>query len=310
VRLTRFGLVLGLVLLSTVSVASAQGSLDLVELSNGGFVRGTVLVYEPGQPVVVQLPNGTTRTLQPNEVARVRMGGAAAPSPPSSAPPRPPSAPPRPPVAAPPAQAAPSIAPAARAPGDDAARRLVSAPPAESGAWRLDDGRDGEDWPDLTERYGYRPRGVVHFGVAGGIGVVSAFGPYNLEGTGFGAEAAAVLELRPDSLSPYRLRFEGVLGVVAHQSGFRVPYVLRVFFLGLDLHDWVVWRFGGEIGGHAGQVSDIGNDGLYAGPVTELALTPADRRLEIGVLFGSPFAFGTYDWVASFQATVRLSYLF
>ncbi len=68
--------------------ALAQGT-DVVMLANGGRLRGTVEVYEPGADVVIVLSDGTRRTVPAAEVAQVVFGDApATPStPPTTTPP-------------------------------------------------------------------------------------------------------------------------------------------------------------------------------------------------------------------------------
>lgn len=71
---------LALALIATVAVAStaaAQTPPDLVELTNGGVLRGTVVENIPGDHVTVQLATGEVRTLSAAEVARVTLGSAA-----------------------------------------------------------------------------------------------------------------------------------------------------------------------------------------------------------------------------------------
>ena len=76
-----------LVWLSAAS-ALAQGT-DVVMLANGGRLRGTVEVYEPGADVVIVLSDGTRRTVPAAEVAQVVFGDAPAttPSTPPTTPP-------------------------------------------------------------------------------------------------------------------------------------------------------------------------------------------------------------------------------
>lgn len=59
------------------SIAAAQTPPDVVELANGGSVRGTVVENIPGDHVTVQLVTGEMRTFAAAEVARVTMGSAA-----------------------------------------------------------------------------------------------------------------------------------------------------------------------------------------------------------------------------------------
>ena len=88
---------------ATTASAQAAGN-DVVALQNGGRLRGTVMEYEPGVRVVIQMADGTTRTIAGAEVASVVFADAAAataptpqPTPPTSEPvaaaPSPPSEP-------------------------------------------------------------------------------------------------------------------------------------------------------------------------------------------------------------------------
>jgi hypothetical protein len=58
---------------------------DIVHLRNGGFVRGTVEEYEPGGPVVLRKSDGTVRTVEAEDVARVEIAGAPEPAPSNAA---------------------------------------------------------------------------------------------------------------------------------------------------------------------------------------------------------------------------------
>lgn len=293
---------------ASFSSAYAQAPLDVVELTSGGFVRGTVLVYEPGQPVVVQLPNGTTRTFGPSEVARVRVAGAADAPAPAPAP----AERPQPPAAAPAEVRA--LAQRLSQPGAAGASLIVSAPDLVGGEWRMDDGAgDAGAWPDVDPRY--RPHGDVHVGFAGGVGVNhvvldSAF-PRRTTTTGARVEVAALLDMRPSGWSPYRFRAEAVLAFMNTdpQTGL-LSFFLRLYPLALDLGDSLVLRIGAEIGGrHMDEA--LGNQlAFFAGPLIEVAVTLLDRRLEIGAMFGFPFLRQTLQAGVTFESTLRGAYLF
>jgi len=296
--------------------AHAQAPLDLVELTNGGFLRGSVLAYEPGRPVVVQLPDGTTRTLAPGEVARVRLGGVESRS--TVAPePSPEVTAPAPAVEAVPAEPTPE--PAA-APSGPAVALAISAPELDGGVWRMNDGAgDASPWPDFEAAA--RPSyGVVHFGIAAGVGVNHRFAQTGevSNTTGVRVEVAAFLDVRPVSSVPYRLRLEAALGFMNNDPGFGVVNFLARFYpLALDLGDYVTWRVGGELGGR--YVDSWGGRFAYrlnqllleGGPCTEVALTLLDRRFEIGALFELPVVEGRVSGaVIGLGATLRASYLF
>ncbi len=61
------------------SVASAQTPPDVVELRNGGMVRGTLIENLPGDHVTIQLATGEVRTFPAAEVLRVGPGASSAP---------------------------------------------------------------------------------------------------------------------------------------------------------------------------------------------------------------------------------------
>ncbi|MGE0790685.1 MAG: hypothetical protein AB7S26_33735 [Sandaracinaceae bacterium] len=61
---------LGAMLLAATP-ARAQCPLDTVELTSGGFVRGTILEYQPQGGLVIDLPTGERRALRPTEIASV-----------------------------------------------------------------------------------------------------------------------------------------------------------------------------------------------------------------------------------------------
>lgn len=135
-----------LIALAAASPASAQSG-DVVMLANGGRLRGTVEVYEPGADLVIVLPDGTRRTVPAADVAQVIFGdaaGLAAPPPPAAPPPTtppvetaPPTLPPDPatapaiiaPLPAPPAPGpAPMVIPPSAGPAPGAPPRGYGAP--------------------------------------------------------------------------------------------------------------------------------------------------------------------------------------
>lgn len=67
--------------LLVASAVSAQTPPDVIELRNGGTVRGTLVENLPGDHVTIQLTTGEVRTFAASEVLRVGTGEAAAPSP-------------------------------------------------------------------------------------------------------------------------------------------------------------------------------------------------------------------------------------
>lgn len=294
--------------------AHAQAPLDLVELTNGGFLRGSVLAYEPGRPVVVQLPDGTTRTLAPGEVARVRLGGVESRS--TVAPePSPEVTAPAPAEEAVPAEPTPE--PTA-APSGPAVALAISAPELDGGIWRMNDGAgDEHGWPEL-ERPG-PTHSVLHFGLAAGVGVNHRFpgGFEEVDTTGARVEIAAFLDVRPVHWALYRFRVEGALGLMNNDPRFGVVnFLLRFYPVALDLGDYVAWRVGAELGGRYGDI--WGSYGyrlntflLEGGPCTEVALTLLERRFEVGVLFELPVAEGRYSGaIIGLVSTLRASYLF
>ena len=91
--LPSMGLALALALLPQVVAAQAVGG-DLVILNNGGRLRGVVSEYDPGVRVVIQLPDGTARTVVAADIASVTFADAlASPTPTVAAVPEVPAAP-------------------------------------------------------------------------------------------------------------------------------------------------------------------------------------------------------------------------
>ena len=88
------------------ALIAASPQFDTVYTADGGRLIGTV-VEESAQGISVQLPDGTTRRLAPNEVSRIEYadGSVSTPSRPAPPPPayRPPAYAPPPPSYAPPA---------------------------------------------------------------------------------------------------------------------------------------------------------------------------------------------------------------
>lgn len=103
--------------LAVPAIAHAGDSDDTVFLKNGGRVRGTVLVEDPGKGVTIKLADGTTRTVPAADVKNVQYGAppsAPAPAPASAG--APVAVAPPPPGMAPPESAAAAPAPVAAAP--------------------------------------------------------------------------------------------------------------------------------------------------------------------------------------------------
>jgi hypothetical protein len=73
----RWVLISALLALGTTTANAQSVSLDVVELQNGGRLRGTVMEYEPGVRVVIQMADGTTRTIAGAEVASVAFARPA-----------------------------------------------------------------------------------------------------------------------------------------------------------------------------------------------------------------------------------------
>jgi hypothetical protein len=128
-------------------VAAQSATPDLVVLSNGGRVRGVVTDFEPGVRVVVQMPDGTSRTYHGTEIAGVTFGDAAPP----------PSATPLPTATVPGAPLSAAPPPVAEDAGASAPTRWSSPRTFESphGEWT----NSARGW---TQRL---PRGPFHFGL-------------------------------------------------------------------------------------------------------------------------------------------------
>lgn len=91
-------LALGLCLSSTAARAEDPGQ-DEVALKNGGSIRGTVVVFEPGKSVEIVVTGETQPRVVPwSEVEQVQKGKYAPASAPAAAPPSAPAATPAPPA--------------------------------------------------------------------------------------------------------------------------------------------------------------------------------------------------------------------
>jgi hypothetical protein len=116
--------------LAVPAIAHAGDSDDTVILKNGGRVRGTVLVEDPGKGVTIKLADGTTRTVPAADVKNVQYGAPAAAPAPAAPAPAAAGAPVA--VAPPPAGMAPPDSTAAPAPAPVAAAPFAPPPaPAE-----------------------------------------------------------------------------------------------------------------------------------------------------------------------------------
>lgn len=228
------------------AIAVAQDG-DVVMLANGGRLRGTVEVYEPGADVVIVLSDGTRRTVPAAEVAQVIFGEVSTPAetpvvpppptePPTSAPEIVTPLPPAPAVItplppAPPPPSSPPSAPPSYSSEPDALPGVqhlgavesiagvpegtprVYAPEDASSPWQPD--------PATVEL----PVGPLHFGVElrGGV-IVSLITPSDLyygygygygygspSGLNAGGEVSAVFDYR--AAPRFHLRAAAVLGL-------------------------------------------------------------------------------------------------
>lgn len=82
-----------IVLATSFAAAAERDGDDVVLLTNGGRLRGTIIEEDPSNGVRVKLSDGTMRTLKPGEVRELRYHGAPTPSSTPEAAPNPPSAP-------------------------------------------------------------------------------------------------------------------------------------------------------------------------------------------------------------------------
>lgn len=335
-------LVLAVAMLAVSALASvacaqdaAPSTFDTVELANGGVLRGTLIVYEPGQTVVLQLPTGEVREIAPAEVAAVRRGSTA-PTPP------PPATSgegrgtalgqaviePEPEPTPEPERTSEPVA--ASGPPE-----LVSAPVASGGTWELASPSSeaafrSSSWRDVSGRH--RPRGDVHLGVQGGVGLdfpllhCDSSSRFRCrQEVGALLEVGGFVDLRPNSLSFYRFRAAVVFGL--HQTDTGVGLLsgqVRLGLLGFDLGDWLVWRIGLDLGvrwydrttyvGHDGRLYNAYDGAAFSvGPTTTLALTLLERSLEVGVRLGGAFTFGAGGMGgagAFLESVLHVAYLF
>lgn len=309
--------VLALAVLAVAASASAQGT-DIVRLPNGGRLRGTVEVYEPGHRVVILLPDGSRRTLAAGEFDSVQFADAPAPAPPPPEPvPEPvPAAPPAapaialPPESPPPAPSAeptpppveavpPSSTPDAAVGGGDM-QRLESAmgvPATAASAAVFGDG-GGADLPwngtDPRTRSLYAPEGMLHVVVeARGALAVNLGEDYGRGLVGAG-ELAGGVDLRiPETV--LHVRGALVLGLQSHRASTYPTYggqlhmdatgfgylALRAL-AGVDATSWLALRAGGEYGIEVLPVFDVVR--VYGGPELDVVFRALDdRRIEIGL---------------------------
>ncbi|MFO0685913.1 MAG: hypothetical protein U0234_27890 [Sandaracinus sp.] len=249
--------VLALVLWATAPQVSAQ-STDLVVLSNGGRLRGTVTEYEPGRRLVITLSDGTTRTISAGEIASVSFSdGPAAEAPLAVA--TTPVAPPDTPIASDPTPVPPTRWSTARSFG---------AP---------------HDAPWDNEALGTwirRPRGDLHFGLQADAGV-ALFPMYGVAVDAL-LGAAAMLDVTIDSDQTFR-----IAGYFAYVPEEWVGDSLlggatlgaRALF-GIDFADVMVFRAGGE-GGVAITPGGVAPSALGRFEIAARLTEP--RSLEIGV---------------------------
>ncbi|WP_236607105.1 hypothetical protein [Sandaracinus amylolyticus] len=296
-------IVIALVML-VASSASAQGA-DTVFLRNGGRLRGTVEVFEPGVRVVILLPDGSRRTIEASELDRVQFADApSAPTP--EAPPvttepaTPPPAEPAPsePVTEPPPaieHAEPSTADALS--GADLDRLQTATAPGAVGEYGDGHARDvAWNGVDPRTQLVMRPEGMLHLVVEGRVAFALSFGDpyYGMQGR-FGGDLAIGADLRvPETILHVRAAL--VLGLQSHQSfsneyaynrthvlhatGF--GYVALRGLVGVDVTSWLSLRAGGEYGFEVLPVFDVVRS--YGGPELGVVFRALDdRRLELGL---------------------------
>lgn len=304
-----------LLLSAQVAVASAQASgADVVFLPGGGRLRGTVEVYEPGQRVVVLLPDGSRRTLAPGEFERVQFADdpAVGEAPPAA--PAPETAPQADPIV-PSQQQLDAI--------DRAAQPLEATAPQPMASVAVErsygDGRaDTIAWNESDPRLVPRPEGMVHFGLQ----LSALIGLYigsslTLE---LGGELAPYVDLR--LAREFQLRVAGVVGV---QGGLFGSYSqVGVFWMGIRpllgfvVSPLIAIRIGGEIG-----FETVANPEAYGGGNFELAFRFLDQQqLELvfdlavqvrGERFESWWSGATDWWLQSKpqpRLTIGLGYMF
>lgn len=268
-RETRFGLFVAVLSLGLgLSLcARSQDAGDVVELTNGGRLRGSVLVYEPGAPVVIRLPTGETRTIPPAEVAAVELAGRER----SVAPPT--TDPPVDVPSAPAAVESPAVA------ENEPSPTSVPAVAADAEPWVLEDGRADEvPWDDYDDGIGYAPRGALHVGafIDFGLSVPPLYGSVGL---------GAFVEVRPIYNAAWRPRLAGIASF-----GFGLPDVvssvrIRALPVAVDLDDLVALRLGADVGGRHGPANSSYDFRweVVAGPTLELGLTLLEGHLELGL---------------------------
>jgi hypothetical protein len=262
--------------------ARAQDTLDTIELPGGGFMRGTVLAYVPGESVVIRLPNGDLRTIPPDLVVAVRRAGEE------------------------PMPRAPELFEDFPRPSfaDDTSDEFAD-PEADDPehvpdrVWVLDDHRGEEvPWDDFDPRAEYLPRGEFHLGVQVRAGLLPGhseipWGPF--------LECGLVLDIRYSRTSPWHMR--GVIAFSWQNQTSTSPgatFLFRLLPLTIDLGDWIVVRAGGQIGAHWLQSPGGGALEFHGGANGEIALKLIDGRLELALTGGfqtSRFRRGD-DWGA------------
>lgn len=307
------------------SVALAQGG-DVVILANGGRLRGTVEVYEPGADLVIVLSDGTRRVVPAADVAQVVFADVVpAPAPEAPEAPAditPPAAPPAfvptpPPSAAPP-PAAPASPPAAGGaegggtiPEMQHLTTLESIAGVPEGAAReyAPGERAAAEWvddPELAEL----PRGSLEplhlgFEIRAGFQVF----PGTLDAFSGAFDLSAVVLLRP--LPRFHVRLAPLVGVDSvtiseypyDRSNPRVRLGARIQ-LGFELDRFLILRVGAELG--TGYVENVDQWGLYGGPELDLLGALLDGgNLEVGLAVTPLFAAFCGPMDCSQRFTVR-----
>jgi hypothetical protein len=311
---------IGIGWIAAASVALAQGT-DVVMLSNGGRLRGTVEVYEPGADVVIVLSDGTRRTVPAAEVAQVIFGDAGAPTepPPTESPTSPPNpvlplptepaplAPSPPPTVLTPIPSpsaptpGPSPSPLPDAPGDPpmpgvqhlgAVASIAGVPEGAPRTYEPGEAASAE-WLDDPALY-EGPPGIFHMGIEARGTFRLAFneprpGFGQAMGAQLGGDLSAVIDLR--AASRFHLRLAGLVGLIesvtltaggpANVDIGLVHFGIRPM-LGFDCARFFQLRIGGEVGGDYVPQFDVVY--LYGGPVVDMVgLVTDDRRLEMGL---------------------------
>ncbi len=199
-----------LALLAAIASPASAADDDVVLLSNGGRVRGSVVVEDPAQGVRIRLADGTIRNIAAKDVKKVEYSGApvAAEAPPIVAPVAPVVAAPQPLQAAAGSIHVETAAPASvtvdgglvgKAPANVKAaavgRHLVHVDFDGGGSQQqvilVQGGETANVRLELPPaQQAFADRRGVHFGVEGGL-----IAPAVLNGVAFGANAAAFLNL-------------------------------------------------------------------------------------------------------------------